>query len=419
MKKPEKQLSLLIITLLCLVVLVGIQIVWILKAAGMQEAQFNQSVRMAMNRIVENMSRDQNLCSQVSGCMREEKGGTCCLVMENRKDWANIGNLIRKDLQFYGINLDFEFDIVESRPGSVSPRKTSFYFSEDLVNVLQKSGFELRIRFPEKRDFILAQIGYIFIGSIALIILVSLSFFMIFRFYKKEKKLTENIVGFINNMTHEFKTPLTNIALANSMILKSEQVSGDEKLSFYSGIIRTEHGKLKHRVEDLLQTSFSESGEPLFNDILDVSLIARNVIQTFEVQIVEKGGKTELILEGNTFLVTGNSGLFQTAVGNLVDNSIKYCTGAPFIKISVISRDNTVSVIVSDNGIGIEKSQQQLIFGKFYRVPTGDIHQTNGFGLGLYHVKNIITKMGGKIRVTSSRGQGSTFSIELPSSTKQ
>jgi two-component system phosphate regulon sensor histidine kinase PhoR len=418
MKKPQIHLSLVIITLVCLVVLVGIQIVWILKAAGMQEAQFNRSVSMAMNRIVENLSGNQAICSQVNNCMKEDKEGTCFIIMQNKQEWANMGNMIRKDLRYYGINLDFEFDIVEARPGQKNQGRTSVYFSDDLVDILQKSGFELRIRFPEKRDFILAQISYIFVGSIALIILVTLSFILIFGFYKKEKKLTENIVDFINNMTHEFKTPLTNIALANSMISKSEPVLKDEKLTFYSGVIKTEQGKLRQRVEDLLQTSFSESDEPIFNDIIDVSTAAEKVVQTFAVQAVEKGGTISFKKEGEIFLVTGNSELMQTAIGNIIDNAIKYCITAPQINITLISKNNTVAIIISDNGIGIGKNQKDLIFGKYYRIPSGNINEINGFGLGLYHVRNIVEKMRGKIKVTSVKGKGSIFTIELPSSTK-
>jgi two-component system, OmpR family, phosphate regulon sensor histidine kinase PhoR len=416
MKKPKIHLSLVIITLVCLIVLVGIQIVWILKAANMQEAQFNRSVSMAMNRIVENLSNNQAICSQVNNCMMEDKEGTCFLIMQNRQEWANMGNMIRKDLLYYGINLDFEFDIVEAEPGQKSQGRTSVYFSDDLVDILQKSGFELRIRFPEKRDFILAQIGYIFVGSIALIILVTLSFVLIFGFYKKEKKLTENIVDFINNMTHEFKTPLTNIALANSMISKSESVLKDDKLTFYSGVIKAEHGKLRQRVEELLRTSFSESGEPIFIDIIDVSLAAENVVQTFAVQAGEKGGTISFKKECEHFLVTGNSELIQTAIGNIVDNAIKYCTTAPQINLTLSSKNNSVFITVSDNGIGIEKSQLDLIFGKFYRVPTGNINEISGFGLGLFHVRNIVEKMGGKIKVSSIKGKGSIFTIELPSS---
>jgi two-component system, OmpR family, phosphate regulon sensor histidine kinase PhoR len=414
MKKSKSQLVLLILTITCLVVLVGIQINWILKAARMQEAQFNQSVKMAMNRIVENLARDQAICREVTNCLREGASGSCYLMMKNREEWANMGSMIKKDLKFYGINLDFEFDIVENTTGLIKKQGNSVYFSDDLENALNKSGFELRIKFPEKSDFIIAQIGYIFIFSIALLALVTLSFIMIFSYYKKERRLTENIVDFINNMTHEFKTPLTNIALANSMISKAEIVEKDEKLALYSQVIKTEHHKLKQRVEELLKTSFSESGTPAFNECIDISLVIENVIMTYSVQIREKGGTFYLSKDGDNFNVNGNLDLFHIAMGNIVDNAIRYCTKSPEINIALVSKNNLISIDISDNGIGISKDQQNLIFEKYYRVPTGNIHDNNGFGLGLYHVKNIVTRMKGKIRVTSSAGKGSRFSMEFP-----
>lgn len=415
MKKSKFQLSLLILTLACLVFLIGIQITWILKAARMQEALFNHSVNMAMNRIVENLARDQAICKEVSNCLREGASGSCYLMMKNREEWANMGSMIKKDLRYYGIDLDFEFDITEIKSDTVNQNNRGVYFSNDLENALQQSGYELRIKFPEKRDFIIAQIGYIFIFSIALLALVTLSFIMIFGYYKKEKRLSENIVDFINNMTHEFKTPLTNIALANSMISKAETVEQDEKLTFYSQVIKTEHYKLKQRVEELLKTSFSETGTPLFNESIDVSLVIENVIMTYSVQINEKGGSFHFKKEGENFNVNGNLDLFHIAMGNIVDNAIRYCTKTPEINISLTSKNNLITVEISDNGIGISKDQQPLIFEKYYRVPTGNIRDNDGFGLGLYHVKNIVIKMNGKIRVTSSKGKGSIFSIELPS----
>lgn len=414
MKKSKFQLSLLILTLACLVALVGIQITWILKAARMQEAQFNHSVNMAMNRIVENLAMDRVICNEVSNCLREGNAGSCYLLMKNREEWANMGSMIKNDLKYYGINLDFEFDIVEIKPGLRQQPNSSVYFSDDLENALQQSGFELRIKFPEKRDFIIAQIGYIFIFSIALLVLVTLSFIMIFGFYKKEKRLTENIVDFINNITHEFKTPLTNIALANSMISKADTVGRDEKLTFYSQVIKTEHDKLKQRVEELLKTSFSETGTPLFNECIDVSLVIENVIETYSVQIKEKGGSFSFRKEGDNFNVNGNIDLFHIAMGNIVDNAIKYCTTSPEINIMLTSKNSMIAIEISDNGIGIAKDQHKQIFEKYYRVPTGNIHDNNGFGLGLFHVKNIVTKMGGKIKVRSSTGKGSVFLIEFP-----
>jgi len=416
MKKSKFQLTLLIVTLTCLVTLVGIQINWILKAAKMQEAQFNHSVNMAMNRIVENLAREKAICKEVTNCMREGDAGSCYMMMKNREEWTNIGSMIKNDLKFYGISLDFEFDIIDSKlDKKIQPNK-SVYFSDDLVNALQQTGFELRIKFPEKRDFIIAQIGYIFIFSIVLLILVTLSFIMIFGFYKKEKRLSENIVDFINNMTHEFKTPLTNISLANSMISKADTVEHDIKLKFYSQVIKTEHDKLKQRVEELLKTSFSETGMPPFNEIIDVSQVIENVIETFSVQLREKGGSYSLQKEGSIFSIDGNIDLFHIAIGNIVDNAIRYCKSSPAINIFLKSKNKKIIVEISDNGIGIDKEEQIQIFEKYYRVPTGDIHDNNGFGLGLYHVKNIVTKMKGKIKVRSSKEKGSSFSLEFPMS---
>jgi two-component system phosphate regulon sensor histidine kinase PhoR len=414
MKKSRFQLLIFISTLVCLTALTAIQINWIIKAAGMQEAQFAHSVNMAMNRIVENLSRDKVTCSELAHCMKEGTSGSCYIMMKNREEWANIGNLIKSDLKYYGIELDFEFDIVGINPDKVIEKNSSVYFSDDLVDALQQTGSELRIRFPEKRDFIMAQIGYIFIFSIILLILVSLSIILIYGFYKKEKKLTENIVDFINNMTHEFKTPLTNISLANSMIYKTETVEQDKKLTFYSQVIKTEHNKLRDHVEKLLKNSFSETGQPSYNETIDPLLVIENVIDTYSVQISEKKGRISLINKGESRSVCGNVDMFHIAIGNIVDNATRYSILPPEIRITIFTKNRNITIEIGDNGIGMTKDQITQIFDKFYRVPTGDIHNTNGFGLGLYHVKNIITKMGGKVTVTSSKGNGSCFSIILP-----
>jgi two-component system phosphate regulon sensor histidine kinase PhoR len=237
---------------------------------------------------------------------------------------------------------------------------------------------------------------------------------MIFGFFKKERRLTESIVDFVNNMTHEFKTPLTNISLANSMISKSETVEQNKKLSFYSQVIKTEHDKLKQRVEELLKTSFSETGSPIFNEDIDVSLALENVIEAYSVQISEKGGNVSFTKEGSDFNIKGNTDLFHIALGNIVDNSIKYCKSSPEIDICLTSKNKRVEVVISDNGIGIAKNQQVQIFEKYYRITTGDVHDNNGFGLGLYHVKNIVTRMRGKIKVSGSIGKGSRFTLEFP-----
>jgi len=414
MKRSKFQLLLLILTLTSLVALVGIQLTWILKAARMQEAQFNHSVGMAMNRIIENLARDKAICKEVDNCLREGSSGSCYLLMKNREEWANIKSIVKNDLNYYGIDLDFEFDIIDINHEATFFPNRGIYLSDNLEKVLEQSGFKLSIRFPEKRDFIIAQIGNIFIFSIVLLFIVTLSFIMIFRYYRKEKQLTENIGDFINNMTHEFKTPLTNISLANRMISKNKNIVKDEKLFFYSNVIRSEHNKLKERVEKLLKTSFSEIDRPFNKERIDAATVAENIIDTFNVQVNQKGGSITLTKTGNNFNIYGNLDLFHIAMGNIVDNAIKYCRKVPEILIILRSSESFLFIDIEDNGPGIPKEYQDLIFDKYFRIPTGDVHDNNGFGLGLYQVKNIIVKMEGKIKVTNLKGKGLRLSIELP-----
>lgn len=414
MKRSPIQLYLLILTFVCLIFLVGIQINWIMKAARMQETQFNHSVNMAMSRIVDNLARDQKICNEVSNCLREGNSSSCFLLMKNRTEWANIGTMIRSDLKYYDINLDFEFDIVDKTINTGTQQKNNVYFTSNLENVLNQAGYELRIKFPDKSDFIKAQIGYIFICSIILLLLVSLSFLLIFRYYRKEKRLTENIVDIINNMTHEFRTPLTNIALANSMLAKNELVVKDEKLASYTKVIRTEHNRLKGKVEELLKTSFTESTRSVSDEVINVSEVVGNVIETYAVQLRSRNGKIEFHKPDTDLNVMGKIDSFHIAIGNLIDNAIKYNTGSPEIIIVLKSLDNHIVIEITDNGIGIPREYQVQIFDKYFRIPTGDVHDSNGFGLGLYYVNDIITGMGGKIKVSSSPGKGTKFTLEIP-----
>jgi len=329
-------------------------------------------------------------------------------------EWADLDTLIRNDLKYYNINLNYEFDIVEKGTNVALTSGGAIYVNDNLEKVLEKSGYELRLRFPEKSEFIKAQIGYIFISSIALLLLVSVSFILIFKFYKRERKLTGNIIDFINNMTHEFKTPLTNIALANGMISRNEIVEKDEKLASYTKVIKNEHQRLKEKVEVLLKAAISETEQPLNHGLFDASAEIRNVADTFTVQINNTKGTIVVNTSGDNFTLSGNIEMFQNAIGNLIDNAIRYNKNAPVITISLESGKDSLVIRITDNGIGISKENLSQIFEKYYRIPTGDIHDNEGFGLGLYFVKNAVLQMLGKIRVSSHIDRGTTFTIEFP-----
>lgn len=413
MKRHGFQFTLVIFTFASLILLVGIQITWIIRAARMQEAQFNHSVTMAMNRIVENLAHEKEICQEVSNCLRAGNAGSCYFLMKNREEWKNIKSVIENDLKYYGINLDFEFDIIDVNHESTDLAR-GIYLSGNLEEILEQSGLNLSIRFPEKRDFLMAQIGNIFVFSIILLILVTLSFVLIYRYYRKGNQLTENIIDFVNNMTHEFKTPLTNIALANSMLSKNESVEGNEKLSFYTNVIKSEHNKLKEKVEKLLKTSFTDTEMPSFSELIDASAVIDNLIETFEVQISQKEGSVTVNRSGDRFEIIGNLDLFHIVMGNLIDNSIKYSENSPEINVSLRSAGNILTIDIEDNGPGIPGNYLNMIFDKYFRVPAGNTHDIEGFGIGLYQVRNIVEKMGGKIRASNLKGKGLRISVELP-----
>lgn len=405
MKRSKFQLILLVITVTCLITLIGIQIGWVLIEAKRQEAQFNHSVGMALKRIENNLSKYKS-------CTEPFKCSSCKLLTSTLEQVTNLDSIIKSDLNYYGIDLDFDYGIIDLRHEK-GVSSSSSYITKNLAEKLQQSGYELKINFPRKRDFIIAQIGFIFITSIVLVILVAVSFLMIYRYYRRERLLSDQIRDFINNMTHEFKTPLTNIGFANSMIAKSEVVEKDPKLTSYTGIIRAEHHKLKDRVEELLKASQREAVFSTSVEMVDLLKEVEDVIETFKTQIDEKNGTVTFSKSGDDFTFTSNADQLHIIIGNIVDNAIKYTDKPLKIDIAVKSSSDKLVLEISDNGIGIPSEHLNRIFDNFYRVPQGDMHNTKGFGLGLYHVKTLLDKMCGKICVSSSHGKGSTFTIEF------
>ncbi|NMC40397.1 MAG: HAMP domain-containing histidine kinase [Bacteroidales bacterium] len=414
MKKSRTQLILLLITISSLFLLGVMQIAWIFKTARMQEAQFNHTIDMAMNRIIESLSTRKQLCNEVSKCLMACDSGSCCLAMKDMEEWAGIKEVIENDLKFYGINLDFEFDIVDlNRVSSIKPVKAT-YLSETLEKILEQSGYRLLIRFPEKRDFLLAQIGYIFVLSIFLLLITTLSIIMIYRLYKREKKFSEGVVDFINTMAHELKTPLTNISLAVNMISKNNKIAGDEKLFSYLNIISTERSNLKEKIDHLLSSSITETGEAVNTCIFNAADLTSETVKDFTFRAHEKGGDIIITSEGSDFTIKGDPGQYQIMLGNILDNSLKYCSGKPEINIMLKSTDGKLILEIADNGPGIPEEYHNKVFEKYFRLPAGVIQKAEGFGLGLYQSRQIVRQMKGNITISAGKETGLKIIISLP-----
>ncbi|MCG8411587.1 MAG: HAMP domain-containing histidine kinase [Bacteroidales bacterium] len=413
MRNNKLQVVLISLTFVSLIALLIIQVSWIIQAANMQKKQFDHSVKLALAHIAKEISEDKAICLEVSNCLNNSKT-SCIKSMFGKKEWSRVDSIIKTNLDYYQIEIDYVFDIVDTHKDSDFKQCSRTYFSNNLESLLLQNGIELKIRFPEKYEFIAEQIGAMFITSIVLLILISISFALILKYYKREKMLYKSTRDFINNITHEFKTPITNIALANSMISKNVAISDNSKLAQYSNIIKSEHQKLKNRVEGLLNIARVENGNAGNYETVNICNIIETTVKSYQVQLQTVNGKIEYQKLSNYCDIYADREQFHIVISNLIDNALKYCDKSPEIEVKTFDDKKNIVIEIIDNGIGIKKEHLNQIFEKYYRIPTGDIHNVKGFGIGLSIVKAIVESMNGTVDVQSNLGVGSKFIVKLP-----
>ncbi|MEK7200424.1 MAG: HAMP domain-containing sensor histidine kinase, partial [Bacteroidota bacterium] len=252
-------------------------------------------------------------------------------------------------------------------------------------------------------------------GATLFMLVIIAAFYVTVRSLLKQKKVSEIKSDFINNMTHEFKTPLATISLAVDA-LRNEKVQADkEKSKYFSGIIKEENIRMNKHVETILQAALMEKQELRLKMIpLHVHEIIQATLANYRLQLHDKGGKVQLLLNAKNDLVNADEVHFANLLSNLVDNAIKYSNDHIRIIISTHSTQKHLLVRVEDNGIGMSKETVRRIFEKFYRAHTGNLHNVKGFGLGMSYVKTVIDAHKGKIKIESTLGKGSIFTLELP-----
>lgn len=265
------------------------------------------------------------------------------------------------------------------------------------------------------KDELYESLTWMILGAVIFTIIILAAFYLTVRTLLAQKKLSEIKSDFINNMTHEFKTPLATISLAVDA-LKNEKVQQDrEKMQYFSGIIKEENKRMNKHVETILQAALMDKQELKLNfKPLHAHEIISRVVDNFRLQLEEKKGRIELTLNAREDYVNADEVHFTNLVSNLVDNAIKYSREHLHIRVYTHCTNKHFIVRVEDNGIGMSKESVKRIFEKFYRAHTGNIHNVKGFGLGMSYVKTVVDAHRGRIRVDSTLGKGSVFTVELP-----
>jgi two-component system phosphate regulon sensor histidine kinase PhoR len=348
--------------------------------------------------------------------------------IEERVNRFLLDSLLKKELVQNGITLPYEFAVraqanknvlfstAEQRPGDWEQRayKASLFPSEML------SGNNLLyVYFPDQESYILRNMSAMFASSGVLVLVIMICFYVAVSTILKQKKLSDIKNDFINNMTHEFRTPISTIALATDMARENASAGYTPqlpaRLDRYLGIIREENKRLGTHVEKVLQMALLDKGEvKLKQSTVNMHNIVAKVLNSLSVQIEQRGGEVELDFDASEELVQGDEVHLSNVLYNLVDNAIKYSPEKLNLKVTTANEKGGIKISIADQGLGLSRDQIQRIFDKFYRVPTGNLHNVKGFGLGLSYVKKMIDAHSGTIQVTSQPGEGSVFSVWLP-----
>ena len=268
---------------------------------------------------------------------------------------------------------------------------------------------------PNFKAIVFKQMKWMIIGSVFFTLMIISAFTVTVYALLRQKKLSEIKNDFINNMTHEFKTPLATISLAVDALRNNKVIEDRTRMEYFSGIIKEENKRMNKHVETILQAALMDRQEIQLNKTpVHVHDLIREVISNYTLQLQEIDGRIELDLNASYDLINGDEVHFRNLISNLVDNAVKYSKEKLLLRISSSNSGKNLVMKFEDNGIGMSKETVRRIFEKFYRAHTGNLHNVKGFGLGLSYVKTIIDAHDGKIKVESSPGKGSLFTLEIP-----
>lgn len=328
---------------------------------------------------------------------------------------------LRRELFQRGIETEFKYGVYNNdfatklksgyfRLNANKTHKVSLFVNNEGV-----SEYQLYVSFPNKKQYLLSAVWKILVPSMIFILVIILAFISSLYQMIKQKQIAEIKTDFINNMTHEFKTPIATINLALDAIKNPKIIDEKEKVLRYVKMIRDENKRMHAQVENVLRISKLEKNQlDVSKEKHDLHDLIEEAVTHVELLANSKGGKINLHLDANMSEVLANDFHFTNVIVNLLDNAIKYSQDAPIIDVFTENTARNIIIKIKDNGIGMSKNVQKNIFRKFYREETGNIHNVKGHGLGLAYVKKIVEHHQGTVFVESEKGKGSAFSIKLP-----
>jgi two-component system phosphate regulon sensor histidine kinase PhoR len=398
------------------------QVYWVREAYGLIEDQFASSVRIAMKGVA-----NQMLSYELKVLDKSIPSGMDSSEY-NLPDVHNLNlNLlefkINEEFRCMQVGNDYEFAVVDLWERSIITGKFDRYGNEliasphqiILVGFRDPERYVLSAYFPGQHEMILKSLMNWIIVSVIFAVVLIIGFPVSLYIFNRQKKVSDMKSDFINNMTHEFKTPIATISLASEMLMKKAIQEDPARTQRYARIIFDENTRLQNHVEQILSVSLLDRGQfRLKKREIDIHEIISEVVENFGITVKERGGEINTHFCSNQFIIHADKEHLTNVIINLLDNANKYSPEKPWIRIGTQSTDNGIIISVEDRGVGINLENQQQIFKNLYRIPTGNLYNVKGFGIGLYYVKTIVEAHGGHINLKSEPNKGSRFDVYLP-----
>ncbi len=398
-----------------------VQLFWVSRAFDLRHKQFSHNVNIALLNAVTSLCELNG--NEIPVDPVEQLATNYFIVnLNNKISPTTLESVLRSEFSKREVVSDFEYGIFDcANEEMVYGDYVALEGKETKVPhvefpALQKDAYYFGVYFPNKSADIAGQMGiWIFSSGILLVVVVFFSYTLLVIF--RQKQLSEVQTDFINNMTHEFKTPISTIAISSNVLRQPAIVEQPDKIRNYAHIIHLEANRLQNQVDRVLQiASIGEREIALNKEPVDINGLIQGVVEQMRLTVEEKGARIGFSEQASDATLEIDRLHFTNIVYNLLDNALKYTQADPVIELKTYSDSQALNIEVIDNGLGMTKEQVAMVFKKFYRVPTGNRHDVKGFGLGLYYVKLIVEAHKGKIAVASTPGKGSVFTITLPRS---
>lgn len=409
-----------ILAVLCISGITVTQWYWVRRAFNLKEDEFERTVNAALFNVAHQIYEINKTPSPAVNPVKQVSTNYFVVQINGEIDASLLEFLLRSEFEKRNVKADFEYGVYDCsskkmKYGDYIPlQATGEKATSKKLPTWNNYAYYFGVQFPNREAQLINQMGIWSFSSLVLLLVILFFAYTLFVILK-QKRLSEIQKDFINNMTHEFKTPISTIAVSTEVLKDPDIVRQPERLLSYTTIIEKENARLRHQVERVLQMAKLDKDDiGLKKEQVDLHQIIQETVQHIALPLQEKHGRIICHLNATHPLIEADRLHLSNVLYNLVDNAVKYCKGSPEIVIRTSRIRKFFCLEVQDNGLGIARENHKKVFQKFYRVSTGDVHDVKGFGLGLHYVKSIVTAHKGTIKLKSDLGIGSIFEISLP-----